>query len=234
MTADSALSMPDKEIIRRIADPGANPAEKLALRRELDRRRDDSEKAHERRQRTRELAEALGPRYSPASTTLDGYEVYHPAQRPVLARVRAIIPELPKLVRAGRSLVFFGTIGTGKDYLLARLLYEALNAGLSAKWAAGTKVFGKDTWLTAFPGSGDVLGISDPVLPVGHPADWEMPRLHKLVDARYRARKSTWLTINAPTPDAIGEMLTHPVWDRLREGAELFQCAWPSYRERVK
>jgi hypothetical protein len=44
--------------------------------------------------------------------------------------------------------------------------------------------------------------------------------------------KSTWVSLNANSPEEADAMLSAAVFDRLREGAELFGCFWPSFRER--
>jgi DNA replication protein DnaC len=223
-----------QELLRRLDDRDTSQAEKKLIQSEFaDRNNSDPRNDCQWRERIVNLADKLGERYHYRLASLDTFEVYHEAQRPVLARLRALVPDLRQFITAGRSLIFYGTVGTGKDHLMAAMLYEAVNADCSASWVGGRDTFGGGA--VDFLGRRrSVLGISDPVLPVGRPADWEMPKLHEVIDDRYRARKATWLTINAPEPDAIKQMLTVPIWDRLRERAELFRCVWPSYRERAK
>ena len=58
--------------------------------------------------------------------------------------------------------------------------------------------------------------------------------LYRLIDRRYRSKKSTWVTLNVTTEEEADEKLTAPVFDRLRDGAHLFRCFWPSHREQKK
>ena len=147
-----------------------------------------------------------------------------------------------EFVTSSRGLVLLGTVGTGKDHLLAALLYAAARSGHSARWVNGQEVFGQfrdriDT------GKADeqhfrelcapaVLGISDPIPPVGQAGAWDLGNLYRLLDRRYRAMKATWVTINAQSADDADAKLSEPVFDRLRDGAEIVTCCWPSYRER--
>jgi hypothetical protein len=66
------------------------------------------------------------------------------------------------------------------------------------------------------------------------PTDWSTSQLFRLFDNRYRNLKSTWATINALSIEDADEKLSAPVFDRLRDNAELFPCFWPSFRERPK
>jgi DNA replication protein DnaC len=78
------------------------------------------------------------------------------------------------------------------------------------------------------------VGISDPVPPVGEMTPWQTTALYRLTDARYRAGRATWVTINATSLDDINARLTTPIFDRLRHDAELIHCNWPSYRKGPK
>src|SRR5262245_15360443 len=77
-----------------------------------------------------------------------------------------------------------------------------------------------------------ILAISDPVPPAGELKAWRVECLYRLIDRRYRQLKSTWMTINATSPEDAEQNLSSPVWDRLQELAVLVPCFWPSYRER--
>src|SRR5262245_3453215 len=80
------------------------------------------------------LAADLGPRYAPERASLAMFRVYHPAQGAVLDRLRRLADCLAELAAAGSGLVFLGTVGTGKDHLLAAMLYQAARQGLSCRW----------------------------------------------------------------------------------------------------
>jgi hypothetical protein len=78
------------------------------------------------------------------------------------------------------------------------------------------------------------LAISDPIPPVGEPTAWNLGQLYRLLDRRYRDLKQTWVTLNALSIEDADAKLSAPMFDRLREDAELFACFWPSFRERRK
>lgn len=190
------------------------------------------------------LARSLGPRYRPERASLDTFQVYHKAQAPILERVRALIKRLPAFVAEGGGIVAYGSVGTGKDHLLAALLYEAARHGVSCRWINGQEVYGQlrdrmDTDQREEDLFGDlcrpqVLAISDPVPPVGMPTAWNVAQLYRLLDRRYRSLSSTWMSLNAISPDDVDQTLSAPVFDRLRDGAEMLPCLWPTYRKECK
>lgn len=194
------------------------------------------------RETVKDLSKVLGPRYSASRCGLKTFDLYHLDQKPVLARLQALEPKLVEFVQRGQGLIFLGSVGTGKDHLMASMLHAAAEAGLRCSWVNGQEIFGQfrdriDT------GQRDedyfrqltlpaVLGISDPIPPVGSPSAWDINNLYRLVDRRYCACKSTWISLNAESTDEADRKLSEPVFDRLRESAEIFNCFWPSYRER--
>jgi DNA replication protein DnaC len=192
------------------------------------------------------LAAQLGRRYTPDRACLDRYEVYHPAQREVLNRVRGLMGQWPKRLEDGDGLVFYGTVGTGKDHLMAALLYHAAGAhGFSCAWINGLELYarfrdaiaraGKETEkaILARLVAPQILAIADPLPPSGGPTSWNLQQLYRLVDRRYSARRPTWVSLNVDSVEDADRMLTEPIFDRLRESAEIFPCFWPSYRERA-
>lgn len=189
----------------------------------------------------RALAHQLGRRYGPDLCTLDTYQCYHADQRKTIARLRAL--KLAESIEQGRGLVFFGSVGTGKDHLMAAMLYLATDLGVTARWMGGQSFYGAsrdrmdsgESERRAFAEllKPDVLAISDPVPPAGSLSAWNVSQLYRLMDERYRALKSTWCSMNAEREAADADtMLSAPVWDRLKENAELFPCFWTSFRER--
>jgi hypothetical protein len=58
--------------------------------------------------------------------------------------------------------------------------------------------------------------------------------LYRVLDRRYREVKPTWVTINAEDADDAKAKLGAPIFDRLKDNAELVPCFWPSFRERAK
>jgi DNA replication protein DnaC len=159
-----------------------------------------------------------------------------------LSEVRNLVEYLADFVKAGRGLILHGSVGTGKDHIIAALLYRAVSEhSLSARWVNGLDLFGavRDrmdegkregdflrTWSAP-----TILAISDPIPPLRDPSAWNIEILYRLIDRRYRNNKSTWMTLNAASVDEADEKLSAPVFDRLKEDAVILRCFWPSYRE---
>jgi DNA replication protein DnaC len=78
-----------------------------------------------------------------------------------------------------------------------------------------------------------VLFISDPGAR-GREAmtDFMATSLFSVIDARYRARKPTWITLNTETPQEAEFRLGTPIVDRLRDRSLRVFCDWPSWRQR--
>jgi len=220
---------------------------RLSSRATADDHDDDFDSRREMNNRMIHLAGRLGKRYHPTLASLDTFKVYHKAQQPALDALRAFAAGVKGAVEAGRGLVIYGTVGTGKDHLLAAVLYAAVRAGFSASWVNGQDIFGRfrDAMDSGESEAGviremadhAVLGISDPIPPVvdpSKPGAWRAELLYRVLDARYRQCKPTWVSLNAMSAEDADAKLSAPVFDRLRDDAALVPCFWPSYRERAK
>lgn len=162
----------------------------------------------------------------------------------MIDRVRELAGGISASIGDGQNVILFGPVGTGKDHLLAHLLYAAADAGHKCRWVNGLDLYGK--WRDQIDGgenearmvagfvSPPVLAISDPIPPVGAPSAWNVGQLYRIIDARYRHLRPTWMTVNAASVDDANETLSAPLFDRLRHGAALIHCYWPSYRQRVQ
>jgi DNA replication protein DnaC len=160
----------------------------------------------------------------------------------VLAALRQLVPALRELISAGQGVIFYGSVGTGKDHLMAALLYEAARQEVVCRWVNGQEVFGMFRDSIRAHGREDdllrqltepkVLAISDPIPPAGTPTAWNLQLLYRLVDRRYRKLGSTWASPSAASIEDADAKLSAPVFDRLRERAVMPRCFWPSYRER--
>jgi DNA replication protein DnaC len=191
-----------------------------------------------------DLAFSLGARYSRERTRLAKFEIYHASQETAVTRVRAFIADMGTNLQEGRSLVLYGAVGAGKDHLLAAALYVAASATLPAQWLSGQEFYGRirdtmdtgereetvmEKWTRPI-----ILGISDPIPPIGKPSEWNTSQLYRILDRRYRAMRSTWVSLNAESLADADAKLSAPIFDRLRDGATLVPCFWPSFRERAK
>jgi DNA replication protein DnaC len=232
-----------RPVMRQLAFP--TPAEEAAFKaKEADSQR--RQEAARRAARVIALSTQLGTRYSPERVKLDNYVVYDPRQKGVVAAVRAISVTIRDFVKQGRNLALFGTVGTGKDHLLAHLLYCAAREGLFCRYANGRTLFSQFRGTKGEHASGtendlieqfvtpDVVAISDPRPSTGQNTDYQLDVLYRVLDARYRAMRTTWVTANIDSTAAAGQSLSEPVWDRLQDGAEVLFCDWPSYRERQR
>jgi hypothetical protein len=203
----------------------------------------DEYERHDRLRRARRLAEDLGARYAPERVRLAGYVCTDDRQLAAARRLKLLLPRLGELSAAGRGLVWWGQVGTGKDHLMAGALYRAAwDHGLACRFLAAAELWRllRDAMDAGRP-EGEVLapywfcgvlGVSDPAPADGEPARWQREQFAALVDRRYRRGLPTWVTCNAASEADFRALLGPPTADRLLEGAEVFECFWPSYRRR--
>jgi DNA replication protein DnaC len=193
----------------------------------------------------RSLASQLGGRYTPDRAALSQYEVYGgKKQQAALDAIYRFIADIHLALAHCRGLVLYGSVGTGKDHLIAAVLYEVARAGIPTSWTSGEDLFLaiRDTMDTSETEERIltrylrpiVLGISDPTSPRGDLGDWDARVLARIIDRRYRAFRPTWITMNATSRDDARNRLTSLIWDRMQDQAELIPCFWPSFRERSK
>lgn len=189
------------------------------------------------------LGSSIGRRYK--DCRFDTFDVYEKpeiatAQRAVLQTLNLYVNKIGERVKKGQNVVFYGPCGSGKDHLLSALMYEAVMAGIEVVWINGMRLFEKrrDAINSEIKERGllqeferpAVLAISDPVPPWGELEKGQAEFLLRLLDARYRDQKPTWVTANiANKADGEKRMSKH-VWDRLRDRSVGLDCNWPSYR----
>lgn len=145
----------------------------------------------------------------------------------------------------GEGLVFWGTVGTGKDHLafatVAKILCE--HDGITADWISGRRLFSRlrdgmddqhrpgEIEILRELTAPDILIISDPLPVIGALTQFQADFLFQLVDARSRHRLVTMPTINLTSAEEADNALGSPTWDRLINRAWLCECIWPSYRQ---
>lgn len=206
----------------------------------------DERKIRESRKNTwAEFCAWRGTRY--ANATLSGFEVARDEavakqQRDALDALAGYISELPRNVADGRGIVLYGPKGTGKDHLMSAVLRVAvLSHGIDVKWANGMDLFGEfrdlidgeanESKFVKSLASPSILAISDPVPPVGNLTGWQMSQLFRVIDMRYRNMKPIFVTMNATGAGDAESRMSGQIVDRLRDGALVVQCNWPSYRK---
>lgn len=202
----------------------------------------DDRRQRERRERRLAQWEAVADkRY--AGCTLDNLERYHASQDLPFAAVRRFASDMPGHLERGESLVLHGPKGTGKDHLAAAVIRPAFMAGASARRVNGPDLQGmaRDVFSDRELTEGSLveryaavqwLWLSDPVCPGGDLTTHQAAILYRILDRRYNAMLPTIMTINA-TDLADAERRVGPaIIDRVRHGATIVQCAWPSFRSR--
>ncbi len=158
-----------------------------------------------------------------------------PKQQDVVDRLRSIVAGIGDFVRRGRGLVFYGSVGTGKDYLLSHAFYAAAAAGASPSRELESLLAFSQTGRIAeyvlrrlarprgaLPLRGDSRGRLAVALGCARPA-------------RARSRTLSRRPADAGDPQrhvAPGGrgILSAPVWSRLLHNAEPFECIWADYR----
>lgn len=194
----------------------------------------------------KELLRAIGRRYS--ECTLDNYlidtslpESDQDRQQRAVREIRGFVNELPTQIDAGRNLILFGTVGTGKDHLMAVACKAAAAVNKTVRWRNASDVFtdAKATWgkrgesvddILKPLQQADILALSDPIPAVGDIDAHEIRWLLSLIDKRYRDMKPTWVTLNAKDGADARRALSHQVIDRLQHHALVIDMKWNSYR----
>lgn len=184
------------------------------------------------------LAKTMGARY--AECRLENFTIRYVEQKAALAMVKAFLANVADDVKIGRGLILYGTVGTGKDHLLAASLFAAIDAGFGASWQNAQSIFeaardqmdakGSESDLMKQFTEPTILGLSDPTPPAGDLTGYRVELLWRIADVRYRNLKPIWLTMNANSIEECKKKLSIPLWDRLQDNALCVPCFWPSYR----
>jgi DNA replication protein DnaC len=206
------------------------------------RERQEALRAREERDRAERLRAFLtsrGKRYE--GCTLDNFEVRTPEQGKVVESLRSYGARMTAEVAAGRGVVLFGGVGSGKDHLVVALSRVAiLDHGLSVVWKNGLELFADfrrvvagdlaESKVFADLTRPDVLALSDPIPPSGPATEFQAAMMLRAIEARYNAMRPVWVTMNVRSSAEADQRLGAPIVDRLRDGAVCCFCSWPSYR----
>lgn len=182
----------------------------------------------------------IGERY--AECTLDNYQISKDSaeaedQSSVVERLRRHVEKPTN----GKSVVFFGPAGTGKDHLMVALCRAAIHRGAIVKWVNGMDLYGdirdamdsektEASMLAAYTEAG-ILAISDPLPPWGDLTQHQAGMLFRIIDRRYRDCKATWMTANFSDGEEASKRLGVQIIDRMKDGAITLSCDWKSYRK---
>lgn len=203
-------------------------------------------KERDRKEREEAIAKAkcglvcqMGTRY--AACTLAGYKIDYKEQKAAVQAVQKYLSRLASNVQDGRGLILYGTVGTGKDHMLAAALVNAVDAGMAVSWVNAQAIFeaARDKIDKGGPESAMlrpfvtplILGISDPTPPASELSGFRIELLWRITDVRYRNKRPIWMTLNAKDLNDAEKKLTAPLWDRLVDGAVVVPCLWPSFRK---
>lgn len=224
-----------------LAFKGLKPLTPEEIKRREEKELRESERARENQifMVRRSLLAEIGSRY--AACSLENYQLQFAEQQEAVSQVSSYLTAIVENVQAGRGLIFYGTVGTGKDHLLAAALFNAVDAGFTVAWRNAQSVFeaARDQMDRGDPESSlierftkpQVLGLSDPIPPAGELSGFRIELLWRIVDIRYRWMRPVWMTLNAGSIDDCKTKLSVPLWDRLQDNAVIIPCFWPTKRK---
>lgn len=187
--------------------------------------------------RFQQYLEARGRRYR--DCRFSNYKVEHEGQQNAVDRLKRYAASKDS-VTDGQNVVLFGPSGTGKDHLLsATAMALFIRFGIVPIWWNGISLgkelrkrslgesFADENWNER---NCPVLWISDPVPPSGSLTEFVQGELFDIIDERYSHYLPTWVTLNVGSGEEAERRIGVQTVDRLRDGALVLHCNWPSYR----
>lgn len=174
---------------------------------------------------------------------LNNYRVSHPQQTKVVDALQDYIASIQEHVAAGRGIILYGPVGTGKDHLLFAMARAVmlLMKDFTIAWHNGQDWFGEvrdamdsgvaETKTIRQLSQPDLLVLSDPLPPTGNLSPHMATMLYRAIDDRYSRNRITFVSVNVANDDEADSRMGAPTWDRLCDGAFKLHCAWPSYRK---
>lgn len=190
----------------------------------------------------KEVEAAMGRRYS--SRTFDNFVCATDAQRAVKQQVISYAENWLAHAAAGQGIFAYGPCGSGKDLMLSAALRHVVRMfWASPAWTDGQLLFARmrdaiggessESSILAPFTNADVLLLSDPIPGNADKSvtDWQQGILWRVVDARYRALKPTWCTLNVANESEAVARLGAQLVDRLIDGALCLKFDWPSARK---
>ena len=223
-----------KELMSAFADPAK--VERLAeLSAAVEQRRRDidaADKEQRRQIKENEFTRLVGVEYR--DCRLSNFK-NRPGSWNVVERCYQTVRESELLL----PMLWIGSVGTGKDHLMASLLYNQWTRGRKIRRDDGSRFTGlirdqinspqsEEEFLRQFT-EPDIWAISDPDGQRKEISDHHSEWLLRIIDARVRAGKPTWATINAKNATEVSERLGPRVARRLMDRAVVMWCLWPMW-----
>ena len=188
------------------------------------------------------LARDCGPRLlDPETLKQSEYDVYDKAQSALLTEIDSYIAEIDQRVGRGDGIVLIGKPGTGKDHLCIRVARLAIiDADADVRWIDGKALY--PLALDAVRGGTDrmpqfimpkILILSDPVTPKENLSPYQHDALSRIINERWLHKRPTFVTSNCKTLEEMESLIDSRLMSRLKQGALIWKCTWPDYRERA-
>ena len=205
------------------------------------KRRRDGERRRQRNEKLAEFLRAAGALYRDA--TLDNFNTDRPGQCEAVDACREWADGIT--THTSRGLLLFGPVGSGKDHLgIAAVRQSILKHGVDGRFVNGAELFGEIRDLIDTDRSeGSIIGrlvspalllLSDPLPVFGPLSNFQASTLYRICNGRYSLGKPTITTVNVASGDEAVERMGAATWDRLKSGAIVIFCNWPSHREPAK
>lgn len=193
--------------------------------------------------------------------TFASYDTSERGQSKAVAQCRDYVVHASENFKRGRSILFIGPVGTGKDHLMIATMRAIIRAyklddisispdftlaDRSVRHVDGSRLYERyREAIRGVPTTAQLdelytsellhwLAISDPI-PAGiaELSEYEQKTLFRIVDARYRARLPMFITANVADRSELESRVGHQVADRLCDDALTVKCYWKSYRQKA-
>lgn len=199
----------------------------------------------------------IGERYT--TCRLDNFVTSCAEHHNVVTRCRDYVMNFRRHFDEGRSIIFLGPTGTGKDHL-AIAISRAICIGYQhddqpmppavpsrVRFCDGRTLLDRirsANFDRRHPGEHpdaiinavcdvDLLTLSDPVPTKGALSEFDQQTLFKIVNGRYRSNKPICATINVATRRELEDRMGSQSADRLCDGAIVVLCNWESFRQSI-
>lgn len=187
-----------------------------------------------------------GPRYAEARLGNYDIDATEPAKQQQQANIIATLKAtaLEDAFWVNRNLLWLGLCGTGKDHLMTAMVFEAIRKDcISIRWFDGPSLFAAikhsindnaEAELVSTLARCELLCISDVAWDGAELTRYEQTVLYRIIDARYNACLSTYMTANVASRSQFEQLVGAQIVDRLCHDALLFICSWSSKRKTTK